>query len=214
MRVYRIPFSTNVERVALALAHKRLDVEWVDVPADDRREVVRVSGQELVPVLQDDARIVTDSEAILRYLEERRPDPPLWPRERARHAEADVFVDWFNRLETGTEPHRSGQRSGEIRPASHRSSGPLRVAARRARLPARGGVRSRRRGRLSLRQVRHGQELRGPGAFPPDSPGLAAHRRQTEGRSVDPARRRASARLSQQRLRSGYGVPSPADNRA
>jgi glutathione S-transferase len=98
MRVYRIPFSTNVERVALGLAHKGLDVEWVDVPADDRSEVLRVSGQELVPVLDDDGRVVTDSEAILRYLEEREPDPPLWPREPARHAEADVFVDWFNRL--------------------------------------------------------------------------------------------------------------------
>jgi glutathione S-transferase len=98
MRVYRIPFSTNVERVALGLASKELAVEWVDVPADDRSEVMRVSGQELVPVLDDDGRIVTDSEAILRYLEERRPEPPLWPCEPARRAEADVFVTWFNRL--------------------------------------------------------------------------------------------------------------------
>ena len=52
MRVYRIPFSTNVERVSLALAHKRLEVEWVDVDPADRAEVVRVSGQELVPVLE------------------------------------------------------------------------------------------------------------------------------------------------------------------
>ena len=98
MRVYRIPFSTNVERVALGLAYKEITPEWVDVPADDRSEVLRVSGQELVPVLDDDGRVVTDSEAILRYLEERAPDPPLWPREAARRAEADVFVDWFNRL--------------------------------------------------------------------------------------------------------------------
>ncbi len=98
MRVYRIPFSTNVERVALGLAYKGLSVEWIDVPAGDRSEVLRVSGQELVPVLDDDGRIVTDSEAILRYLEEQQPEPPLWPHEVARRAEADVFVDWFNRL--------------------------------------------------------------------------------------------------------------------
>ncbi len=98
MRVYRIPFSTNVERVALGLGHKRLDVEWIDVPSEDRSEVARVSGQGLVPVLDDDGRIVSDSEAILRYLEERHPDRPLWPGEPARRAEADVFVDWFNRL--------------------------------------------------------------------------------------------------------------------
>jgi len=98
MRVYRIPFSTNVERVALGLGHKRLDVEWIDVPSEDRSEIARVSGQGLVPVLDDDGRIVSDSEAILRYLEERHPDRPLWPGEPARRAEADVFVDWFNRL--------------------------------------------------------------------------------------------------------------------
>jgi glutathione S-transferase len=98
MRVYRIPLSTNVERVALGLAYKGLAVEWIDVPADDRSEVVRVSGQELVPVLDDDGLIVTDSEAILRYLEAHYPEPPLWPSDPARRAEADIFVDWFNRL--------------------------------------------------------------------------------------------------------------------
>jgi glutathione S-transferase len=98
MRVYRVPFSTNVERVALGLAYKGLAVEWVDVPTEDRSEVVRMSGQELVPVLDDAGRVVTDSEAILRYLEGRNPEPSLWPREPARRAEADVFVDWFNRL--------------------------------------------------------------------------------------------------------------------
>jgi glutathione S-transferase len=98
MRVYRVPFSTNVERVALGLAYKGLAVEWVDVPTEDRSEVVRMSGQELVPVLDDAGRVVTDSEAILRYLEGRNPEPSLWPREPSRRAEADVFVDWFNRL--------------------------------------------------------------------------------------------------------------------
>ena len=53
LRLYRFPFSTNVERVALALAHKGLEVESVWVNPADRREVVRISGQELVPVLVD-----------------------------------------------------------------------------------------------------------------------------------------------------------------
>jgi glutathione S-transferase len=97
-QVYRIPFSTNVERVALAAGHKRLELEWVDVDPDDRSAVERVSGQPLVPVLVDDGRVVADSTEILRYLEERHPDPPLFPRDRARRAELDVFLDWFNRV--------------------------------------------------------------------------------------------------------------------
>jgi hypothetical protein len=46
---YRIPFSTNVERVALAAGHKGLTVEWVDVDPADRSPVEAASGQALVP---------------------------------------------------------------------------------------------------------------------------------------------------------------------
>ncbi len=98
MRLYRIPFSTNVERVALALAHKGLEAEPVDVDPADRSPIVAVSGQSLVPVLEDEGRVVSDSTHILEYLEERYPDPPLYPRDPARRAECVVFVDWFNRV--------------------------------------------------------------------------------------------------------------------
>ncbi len=98
MLVYRIPFSTNVERVSLALAHKGLDVEWVDLDPADRSEVERVSGQSLVPVLVDGRRVVSDSTEIIRYLEEQVPVPSLWPVDLARGAELDVFLDWFNRV--------------------------------------------------------------------------------------------------------------------
>ena len=81
---YRIPFSTNVERVALALAHKGVEVEWVEVDPADRSPVVEVSGQELVPVLVDGDLVLHDSPRILEHLEERFPEPPLFPREPAR----------------------------------------------------------------------------------------------------------------------------------
>jgi glutathione S-transferase len=99
MQVYRIPFSTNVERVALALAHKGIQVAWLDVDPADRSPVREVSGQELVPVLvEHDGQVTSDSTAILRRLEELQPEPALWPPEEARRAELDVFLDWFNRV--------------------------------------------------------------------------------------------------------------------
>jgi glutathione S-transferase len=98
MRIYRIPFSTNVERVALAAAYKELVVEWVDVDPDDRSVVERLSGQPLVPVLESGGEVVADSPAILRWLEDRHPDPPLWPRAARGRAEADLFVEWFNQV--------------------------------------------------------------------------------------------------------------------
>jgi glutathione S-transferase len=98
LRVYRIPYSTNVERVALAAAYKGLALEYVDVPDDDRSEVVRVSGQELVPVLDHDGQVIADSPAILEHLEDRFPDRPLLPAEPALRAEIRIFCDWFNRV--------------------------------------------------------------------------------------------------------------------
>jgi glutathione S-transferase len=97
-RIYRVPFSTNVERVALALGHKGLETEWVDVDPSDRSEVERVSGQPLVPVLVEGGEVVVDSTEIMRLLETQVPEPPLWPADKARRAELDVFLDWFNRV--------------------------------------------------------------------------------------------------------------------
>lgn len=64
----------------------------------DREPVEQVSGQGLVPVLVDGGQVVVDSMAIVRHLEERWPDPPLYPRDPARRAELLVFIDWFNRV--------------------------------------------------------------------------------------------------------------------
>ena len=98
LRLYRARFSTNVERVALALAYKGLEVESVVITYDDRSAVVEASGQGLVPVLVDGDEVVPDSVRILRHLEARWPDPPLFPRDPARRAELAVFLDWFNRV--------------------------------------------------------------------------------------------------------------------
>jgi glutathione S-transferase len=96
-KLYRARFSTNVERVALALAHKGLSVDSVWIEYSDRSEVERVSGQGLVPVYVDDnGRVVTESMDIVRYLEDHHPEPPLYPSDTARREEMLVFIDWFN----------------------------------------------------------------------------------------------------------------------
>jgi len=97
LQLYRFRYSTNVERVALALAHKRLEVESVQVDPADRSPLRELSGQELVPVLVDGDTVVSDSVRIIQHLERRFPDPPLFPADRAARAEVELFLDWFNR---------------------------------------------------------------------------------------------------------------------
>jgi maleylpyruvate isomerase len=51
-----------------------------------------------VPVLVDGDEVVVDSMTIVRHLEERHPDPPLYPADPARREEMLVFIDWFNHV--------------------------------------------------------------------------------------------------------------------
>ena len=133
IRVWLIPFSTNVERVSLALAHKGLEAEPVEVSPDDRSEVGRVSGQDLVPVADFDGEIVADSTAILRRLEELHPDPPLWPAAASARAETDIFIDWFNRVWKGppNEIADAIERSSPDQFVLDRCAGELESALRR-----------------------------------------------------------------------------------
>jgi glutathione S-transferase len=101
LQLYRAAFSTNVERVALALAHKGIPVESVVIDYADRSPVYAVSGQPLVPVLVDGGHVIADSAAILRYLDEKWPEQPLFPRDAAARAEMDVFIEWFNEVWKG-----------------------------------------------------------------------------------------------------------------
>jgi glutathione S-transferase len=93
VRVWRIPYSTNCERVALAAGRAGTVIDWVDVDVVDRTVVREVSGQKRVPVAEIDGEIVVGSLAIVR-----RVDPTLWPADPAAHAEAEVFLEWLDRV--------------------------------------------------------------------------------------------------------------------
>lgn len=101
IRVHRIPFSTNVERVALAAGYKDVELEWVDHDPADRSAVVALSGQELVPIAEFEGDVVRGSMRILERLEAEIPDPPLLPSDSAAAARARIFVAWFDRVWKG-----------------------------------------------------------------------------------------------------------------
>ncbi len=92
MKLYSFFRSSASYRVRIALTFKGLGYE--QVPIHLRRnggeqfhaEYKAVNPQELVPTLVDAGRNLSQSLAIIEYLEERFPDPPLLPKDPADRA--------------------------------------------------------------------------------------------------------------------------------
>lgn len=137
MKLYSGPVSLFTAKVRIALAEKALDYERVEVGWNlrDRYEphhadVVALNPKRQVPVLVDADLVVYDSTVILEYLEERYPDPPLYPRTaeaRARcrqlEAVADeiVFPHVWELIDGGLYPAGPDGRSDERLAAAKRA---------------------------------------------------------------------------------------------
>jgi maleylacetoacetate isomerase/maleylpyruvate isomerase len=94
--------SSASYRVRIALAYKGLNAAYVPVhlvKGEQRStEFLQVSAAGLVPALQVDDAVLTQSLAILEYLEETHPSPPLLPadalaRARVRALALDVACE-------------------------------------------------------------------------------------------------------------------------
>ncbi len=140
VRLYRADWSTNCERVGLALAYKGIDAQSILIEYSNRGPVEAISGQGLVPVIEDAGEVIHDSVAIMRHLEARTPEPPLFPADPACRAGVDVFIGWFehvykaapNAIEDELEPRsaRPGPHR-EARRRDERAAGRLRGSADR-----------------------------------------------------------------------------------
>ncbi|MGH8714323.1 MAG: maleylacetoacetate isomerase [Casimicrobiaceae bacterium] len=90
MKLYGYFRSSAAYRVRIALNLKRLDYDYVPVHlvmGEQRTDAYRVlNRQGLVPTLSDGDAVVTQSLAIIEYLDEVHPDPPLLPSPPAARA--------------------------------------------------------------------------------------------------------------------------------
>jgi stringent starvation protein A len=86
-------------RVRIVLAEKGLAYETVPVDLDDRPAwIYEKNPLGKVPVLERDAFVLPESEVINEYLEERYPEPPLWPADPAERASGRLLVHRFDTL--------------------------------------------------------------------------------------------------------------------
>jgi maleylacetoacetate isomerase len=102
MQLYNYFRSSASYRVRIALALKGLDYDYIPVHLTRNEQFKEsyavLSPSRLVPLLKDDDRIVTQSLAIIEYLEELHPSPPLLPgdalaRARIRALALDVACE-------------------------------------------------------------------------------------------------------------------------
>jgi len=86
-------------RVRIALAEKGIEYETVEVDLDDRPAwIYEKNPLGRVPVLEEDTFVLAESAVIDEYLEERYPEPSLWPADPAERALGRLLVFRFDEL--------------------------------------------------------------------------------------------------------------------
>jgi maleylacetoacetate isomerase len=97
MKLYSYFRSSAAFRVRIALNLKKLDYETAAIHLrrndQSRPDYRSVNPQGLVPTLQDGKRTLIQSMAIIEYLDETHPEPPLLPKEPADRARVRALAD-------------------------------------------------------------------------------------------------------------------------
>jgi glutathione S-transferase len=127
MKLYSGPLSLFTAKVRIALAEKGLPYQRIEVGwslasryEPHHPDVVALNPKRQVPVLVDGEVTVYDSTLILEYLEDRYPEPPLYPRTvpgraRCRQLEAaadEILFPWiWNLIDGAFYPQEDGSRT-------------------------------------------------------------------------------------------------------
>ena len=97
MRLYSFFRSSAAFRVRIALNLKKLTYETVAIHLrrndQSKPEYRAVNPQGLVPVLEDGGQRLIQSLAIIEYLDETRPEPPLLPKDPAERARVRALAE-------------------------------------------------------------------------------------------------------------------------
>ncbi len=108
MRLWSYWRSSSSQRVRIALHWKGIAFEYLavnlikDGGEQHRPEHRARSPMDKVPVLElDDGRLLTESMAIVEYLEDTHPQPPLLPRDPYARARARMLAEMVN---SGIQP--------------------------------------------------------------------------------------------------------------
>ena len=98
MKLYFHPASSSSRkvRVTAALLGIRLEERLIDLTTGEHKkpEYLRVNPNGLVPALQDGERVLWESNAIIQYLADLKPEDNLLPREPMARADVTRWQYW------------------------------------------------------------------------------------------------------------------------
>ncbi|MEM7439581.1 MAG: glutathione S-transferase family protein [Pseudomonadota bacterium] len=96
-KLYHFPLSPYSRKVRLVLAEKKIEVELIEERYwEARPEFLRLNPACKVPVLRTDKITLAESNAIIEYIEETHPEPPLIPQGVERRAEVRRLNAFFD----------------------------------------------------------------------------------------------------------------------
>lgn len=99
MKLYMHPASTTSRTVALFVAENNLPVELqvIDLFTGEhvREPYASINPNKMIPVLDDDGFVLSESSAILKYLAEKY-NLPAYPKDLQQRARVNEVMDWFN----------------------------------------------------------------------------------------------------------------------
>ena len=98
MRLYHHPLSSNSRRAAMAAAHLGLAAELIkiDLESGEQRspQFLALNPNGMVPVLEDNGFILTESHAIMLYLADKAPGHAAYPEDSRARADIHRWVFW------------------------------------------------------------------------------------------------------------------------
>lgn len=96
-RLYHVALSPFCRKVRLVLAEKRIEVELIEERYwEQDPDFMRRNPAGKVPVMRLDGRTMSESQAIVEYIEEKYPTPPLMPANPEDRYEVRRLVYWFD----------------------------------------------------------------------------------------------------------------------
>ena len=88
MILYATPLSSYSAKVRIALCVKGVAFQELSPPGGYRSASYReIAPMGTIPALLIDHQLISESEVILEFLEDRYPDPPMWPQDPLERAQ-------------------------------------------------------------------------------------------------------------------------------